>query len=78
MNEILLVKQGEMSINGYFNKVKTPYQKISDLDYVANIFKSRMRIIIIYGLNPNYKAFVTIVQGWLTQPFSGSVRKFAW
>lgn len=58
-----------MLINDYFNNVKTLYHEISVLDFTVNIFESRMKEIIIHGLNLNSKGFITSVQGWSTQSF---------
>lgn len=57
-----------MSINDYFNKVKTICREISKLDTIVNISKSKKSRIIIYGLNSGYKGFISAIQGWSTQP----------
>lgn len=35
----------------YFNKVKTLYHEISELDHNVNIFEFKMRRIVMHGLN---------------------------
>ena len=67
-NELLFIKQNDLTINQYFHKVKTLCREISELDSDAKIAEARMRRIIIHGLKPKYRGFVTAVQGWPTQP----------
>ena len=67
-NELMSVAQRDMTITQYFTKVKSLCCKISDLVPVPNIFDSRMRRIIIHGLRPEYRSFVTAIQGWPVQP----------
>lgn len=67
-NELMSVAQREMTINKYFNKVKTLCREISELDPTAAISESRMRRIIIHGLKPEYRSFIAAIQGWAVQP----------
>ena len=67
-NELMSVAQRAMTITQYFTKVKSLCCKIYDLVPVPNIFDSRMRRIIIHGLRPEYRSFVTAIQGWPVQP----------
>lgn len=64
--------QRDMTIAQYFHKVKFICSEISklvfELDITAAILESRIKIIIIHSLRPEYRGFVTAVQGWLTQP----------
>lgn len=55
-----------MSIAQYFQKVKTICHEILELDPIASIGNTRIKIIIIHGFRPQYKGFITVVQGWLT------------
>lgn len=48
--ELMSIKQGEMSINQYFTKVKSLCREISELDSASKISEDRMRRIIIYGI----------------------------
>ena len=57
-----------MSINQYFTKVKSLCREISTLDSAAAIPESRIKRIIIHGLRPEYRSFITAIQGWSTQP----------
>ena len=57
-----------MTINQYFNKVKSLCREIFELDPTAKIGDSRMRRIIIHGLRPEYREFTVAIQGWSTQP----------
>ena len=65
---MLSVKPNDLTINQYFHKVKTLCREISELDPDAKIADARMRCIIIHGLKPRYRGFITAVQGWPTQP----------
>ncbi|XP_050111787.1 uncharacterized protein LOC126590352 [Malus sylvestris] len=67
-NELLSVAQRDMTIAEYFHKVKFICREISELDPSATIVESRIKRIIIHGLRPEYRGFVTAIQGWPTQP----------
>ena len=67
-NELLSIRQRNMSINQYFTKVKSLCREISTLDSAAAIPESRIKRIIIHGLRPEYRSFITAIQGWSTQP----------
>ena len=67
-NELMSVAQRDMTITQYFTKVKSLCREISKLDPTSNISDSRMRRIIIHGLRPEYRSFVTAIQGQLVQP----------
>ena len=66
--ELISIKQGDMSINQYFTKVKSLCCEIYELDYTSKISENRIRRIIIYGIKPEYKGFITVVQGWPKPP----------
>ena len=42
--------------------------EIYELDPQAPIGETRMKRIIIHGLRPEFKGFVTVIQGWQNQP----------
>jgi hypothetical protein len=67
-NELMSIAQRNMTITQYFTKVKSLCHKISELDPASNISESRIRRIIIHGLRPEYRSFITVVQGWPVQP----------
>uniref|UniRef100_A0A2N9IT58 Integrase catalytic domain-containing protein n=1 Tax=Fagus sylvatica TaxID=28930 RepID=A0A2N9IT58_FAGSY len=67
-NELLSMAQRDMTIAQYFHKVKAICREISQLDPIAPIGESRIKRIIIHGLRPEYRGFVTAIQGWPTQP----------
>jgi histone acetyltransferase (RNA polymerase elongator complex component) len=67
-NELLSMAQRDMTIAQYFHKVKAICREISQLDPTAPIGESRIKRIIIHGLQPEYRGFVTTIQGWPTQP----------
>uniref|UniRef100_A0A2N9G7D6 CCHC-type domain-containing protein n=1 Tax=Fagus sylvatica TaxID=28930 RepID=A0A2N9G7D6_FAGSY len=67
-NELLSMAQRDMTIAQYFHKVKAICREISELDPTAPIGESRIKRIIIHGLRPEYRGFVTAIQGWPTQP----------
>jgi transposase InsO family protein len=67
-NELLSMAQRDMTIAQYFHKVKAICREISQLDPTAPIGESRIKRIIIHGLRPEYRGFVTAIQGWPTQP----------
>ena len=67
-NELMLVAQRDMTITQYFTKVKSLCHEISKLDPASNISDSIMRRIIIHGLRPEYRSFVTAIQGQPVQP----------
>lgn len=67
-NELLSVSQRDLTIPQYFHKVKTLCREIGELDPEGKIGEPRMKRIIIHGLKPEYRSFVTAVHGWPTQP----------
>ncbi|KAL0451640.1 UNVERIFIED_CONTAM: hypothetical protein Slati_1142100 [Sesamum latifolium] len=67
-SELLLVAQRDLTIAQYFHKVKSLCREISKLDPEAPIGEARMKRIFIHGLKPEFRSFVTAVQGWPTQP----------
>ena len=67
-NELMSVTQRDMTINQYFTKVKSLCLEISELDATSKIGDDRMRRIIIHGLKPEYRSFITAIQGWPVQP----------
>ena len=60
--------QRDMMIAQYFHKVKTICREILELDLTAPIGETKIKRIIIYGLQPKYRGFVAAIQGWPTQP----------
>nr|KAJ0205253.1 hypothetical protein LSAT_V11C500244610 [Lactuca sativa] len=67
-NELLAISQRDMTIAQYFHKVKLICREITELDPQSVIAEARMKRIIIHGLRPEYRSFVTAVQGWPVQP----------
>ncbi|XP_023763067.2 retrovirus-related Pol polyprotein from transposon TNT 1-94 [Lactuca sativa] len=67
-NELLSISQRDMTIAQYFHKVKSICREITELDPQSVIAEARMKRIIIHGLRPEYRSFVTAVQGWPAQP----------
>ncbi|KAE8665979.1 tir-nbs resistance protein [Hibiscus syriacus] len=67
-NKLLSMAQRDMAIAQYFHKVKSICREISELDPTAAIGEARIKRIIVHGLRPKYRWFVTAVQGWPTQP----------
>ncbi|KAE8720906.1 tir-nbs resistance protein [Hibiscus syriacus] len=67
-NELLSMAQRDMAVAQYFHKVKSICREISELDPTAAIGEARIKRIIVHGLRPEYRGFVTAVQGWPTQP----------
>lgn len=65
-NELLSIRQRDMTINQYFTKVKSLCRKISALDSAAGMSDARIRRIIIHGLRPEFKTFIAAIQGWST------------
>lgn len=63
-----MITQQDMTIAQYFHKVKSMCHEISELGPIAVFGDARKRRIIIHGLRSEYRGFVAIVQGWLTQP----------
>ena len=62
-NELLSILQRNMTVNKYFNKVKSLCCKISELDHTTTISKSRIKRIIFHDLRSEFRSFVTIIQG---------------
>ncbi|KAL7586905.1 hypothetical protein Lser_V15G39190 [Lactuca serriola] len=67
-NELLSISQRDMTIAQYFHKVKSICREITELDPQSVIPEARMKRIIIHGLRPEYRSFVTALQGWPVQP----------
>nr|KAJ0192430.1 hypothetical protein LSAT_V11C800427740 [Lactuca sativa] len=67
-NELLSISQRDMTIAQYFHKVKSICREITKLDPQSVIAEARMKRIIIHGLRPEYRSFITAVQGWPVQP----------
>ncbi|KAH6831338.1 hypothetical protein C2S53_010991 [Perilla frutescens var. hirtella] len=67
-NELLSLRQGDMPVRDYFNKVRTLCREISELDSSSKISEAKMRRIIIHGLKPEFRAIMTSIQGWSEQP----------
>ena len=55
-------------MNQYFTKVKTLREQITKLDPKNPNTETRIRRIIVRGLNPSLNGLVTVIQGWTTQP----------
>lgn len=53
-----------MTIDKYFDEVKSLCHKISKLDSTTVISESRIKRIIAHGWRPKFGSFVTAVQGW--------------
>ena len=67
-NELLSIRQPDMSINQYFTKLKYLAREISTLNSTTVIPESRIKSIIIHRLRPEYSSFITPIQAWSTQP----------
>ena len=67
-NELLSISQGNMKINEYFSNIKSLYREISELDSTVAISEFRMKRIIVRGLRPEFRSFVTTVRCRPTQP----------
>lgn len=57
-----------MTVNQYFSKVKYLYEEILKLDSQNVISKTRIRIIIIYGIRPEYNNIVMATREWAKEP----------
>ena len=66
-NKLMSFMQENITINQYFNKVKTPCHEIIELDLDSNIPKKHMKRIIIYELRLEYRNFIASIQDWPTQ-----------
>lgn len=64
----MTISQGNMMINQYFTKVKFLCSEIAQIDPEEKISEQRMRRILINGLRPEYRGFITAIQDWPTQP----------
>nr|KAJ0202774.1 hypothetical protein LSAT_V11C500268520 [Lactuca sativa] len=62
-NDLLSISQCDMTIAQYFHKVKSICPEITELDPQSVIAEARMKRIIIRGPRPEYRSFVTTVQG---------------
>ena len=67
-NELLSMAKRDMTISLYFHKVNTLCCEILELNPKAPIGETRIKRIIIHCLRPEYRGFVTAIQGWSTQP----------
>ena len=61
-NELLSIKQGDLTINQYFTKVKFLCCEISQLDQTSYIEEPRIKRIIIHGLRHEYRGFIVAVE----------------
>nr|XP_043621210.1 uncharacterized protein LOC122592939 [Erigeron canadensis] len=66
-NELLGIRQNELTIAQYFHKVKTLCREIGELDEEAAIGDAHKKRIIIHGLRPEFRSFVSAIHGWPTQ-----------
>ncbi|XP_076921313.1 uncharacterized protein LOC143582704 [Bidens hawaiensis] len=66
--ELMTISQCDLPIAQYFRKVKNLCREIGELDPQSRVSDARMKRIIIHGLRPEYRSFVTAIQGWATQP----------
>ncbi|CAM8884632.1 unnamed protein product [Rhodiola kirilowii] len=66
--ELMNVSQGTMSISEYFLKVKNLCREMEQIDPKSKFGYDRIRRIIIAGLNAEYNAFISAIQGWPIQP----------
>ncbi|PHU05184.1 hypothetical protein BC332_26006 [Capsicum chinense] len=57
-----------MTIAQYFNKVKMLRREIFDLDPEEHIVENRTKRTIVHSLRPEYRGFISTVQGWHKQP----------
>ena len=57
-NEPLSISRRKMTIDKYFNKVKSSCHEKFELDLTAAISESRMKRIIVYDLRPKFTSFV--------------------
>jgi len=60
-NELLSSNQRDLTIAQYFHRVKKICREISDLDPTAPIGETKVKQIIIHGLRPEFRGFVTAV-----------------
>ncbi|KAK8942363.1 hypothetical protein KSP39_PZI009409 [Platanthera zijinensis] len=67
-NELARVTQGDLSISTIFLKLKNLCAEISTLDHNEPNLEAKLKRHIISGMQKEYVAFVTSVQGWATQP----------
>ncbi|KAK8948630.1 WAT1-related protein [Platanthera zijinensis] len=67
-NELPKNTQGDLPISTFFLKIKNLCVEISALDRDGPISKVKLKSHIICSLRKEYVAFVTSVQGWVTQP----------
>lgn len=67
-NELFSIIEGELTISQYFNKVKSLFGEIFELNATSKILECRIRRIIIHGLRPEFGGFIVAIQGWLEQP----------
>lgn len=67
-NEFLFITHGELMASPYFKKVKSLSCEISYLDTSSKVLESRMKRIIIYGLRPELRSFIVVIQDWQEQP----------
>ena len=55
-----------MTIDEYFNNVKSLCCEIFELNPTVAISKSKVKRIIVHGLRPEFRSFVLAIQGCLT------------
>ncbi|KAG5586580.1 hypothetical protein H5410_047014 [Solanum commersonii] len=67
-NELLLMSKRNMTISQYFSKVKSLSDEISKVDTKNAITETRMRIIIVHCLRPEYKGIIIATRGWAIEP----------
>jgi len=60
-NELVSSNQRDLTIAQYFHRVKKICREISDLDPTAPIGETKVKQIIIHGLRPEFRGFVTAV-----------------
>ncbi|XP_076898657.1 uncharacterized protein LOC143552277 [Bidens hawaiensis] len=66
--ELMTSSQGDLPMSQYFRIVKNLCLEIGELDPQSWVSDARMKQILIHGLRPEYRSFVTTIQGWATQP----------
>ncbi|KAJ0094619.1 hypothetical protein Patl1_15059 [Pistacia atlantica] len=67
-NELLSMAQRDMTIALVLSQVESICREILELDPTTPIGETSIKRIIIHGLRPEYRRFVTAIQGWPTQP----------
>lgn len=67
-NELMSIRQGDLTVSQYFSKVKSICGEINKLDPENAISEARMRRIIIHGVNTKYNGLITATRGWANEP----------